>query len=425
MNDNNMRFYYPHGVEKPLQCPPLQADKKVDIAIMGAGFTGLASAILLAKSGYRVAIVEEKTIGAGASGRNGGHLCTGFTKDMAEVEKMIGLDRAKALWELVGLAPKLVENHIKDYKIDCELQWGYLHVAARRHHLKSLHEMQEEWRRYGYKAHEFLDKAALEVRLDTKAYFGGVREGGAGHLHPFKYVQGLAKAAIKEGVEIYEDSEVTRIQSGKNGYLQIKNGAKLYGDFMLVAGNAYHDLDLPETRPFLLSVGSYIMATAPLGHEAAKALIKGNEAVADSNIVLDYYRIGQDTRLIFGGRATYSGREPNNLQEFIHKRMRRVFPQLSKVSVDYAWGGKIGLTLYRYPHIGRIGDNVYFAQGYCGHGVALSHAIAQTIAQVIQAQSGYFDLFSTFKPPAFPGGALRQSLLSLGMLYYRLRDYWG
>lgn len=424
MNDNNMRFYYHATVTPPLASPELCEEIKADVAILGAGFTGLSTALELASYGLKVVILEAKQIGAGASGRNGGHICSSYTKGMDVVEAKLGKDKAKIAWEIIDQAPKLVAQRVKDYDIECEIQWGYLHAAAKPRHMEGLKSMCDEWDRYGYHDHKMISKPDLEARLESKVYHGAAWEGGSGHLHPLKYCYGLAKAAMAKGVIIHENSPVTQVITGKKPSLITQKG-RVNADFLVLAGNAYMQPPLKQISPYLIPIGSYMMATKPLDAEVANRLIKGREAVADTNIVLDYYRLSEDNRLIFGGRATYSGLEPSNLEEFIHRRMRRVFPQLSHIPAEYVWGGKIGLTVDRLPHYGRIENTSYFAQGYCGHGVAFSQITGKLIAQAIHGQAAHFDLLSEFKHFPFPGGPLRQMVLSLGMLYYRLRDQIG
>ena len=416
-----MRIYYHETARMPVSYPALTGAMRADVAIIGGGLTGLSAALELAKAGLKPIVLEADKIGSGASGRNGGHVCTDFVRGMEPIEAKLGMEPAKQLWALADAAPKLVAERVKDYKIECGLKWGYLHAAAYPHHLKDLQAMRTEWQRYGYEDHALLDRDAFHERVASPIYHGGVWEGGAGHLQPLDYCHGLARAAQAEGATLYEQSKIIRIEDKPRPILHTDQG-QVEADFVLIAGNAYLTLKNRKLSPFLVRIGSYILASEPLGEEKAAALIPNGEAVADSNVVLDYFRIDGDTRLVFGGRATYSGFEPTNLEGFIHKRLRHVFPQLASLKADYVWGGNIGLTLNRMPHFGRLQPNIYFVQGFSGHGVAFSQIAGKVLAEAIRGHAEQFDLLAQFKPLPFLGGPFRQILLAMGMLYYRLRE---
>ncbi|MFK7867262.1 MAG: NAD(P)/FAD-dependent oxidoreductase [Alphaproteobacteria bacterium] len=344
MNDDKMRFYYQESskAQRVHGLGVFEGNHKTDLAVLGAGFTGLLTAIEMAELGYKVTILEAEKLGYGASGRNGGHVCSGYTKEMDYVEKQLGMADAAALWKLVAQGPEKIAANVKKHQIDCDLSWGYIHAAARKHHLQGLAQMRAEWHRYGYDDHKMLTRDELLNRVQSEYYYGGVWEGGAGHLHPLKYLYGLARHALELGVEIYEDSAVTGIVTGSSPALITATG-RLDAKFMVLAGNAYMQHRQPQLAPYLIPVGSYMMATKPLGQSLARTLIPHNEAVADSNIVLDYYRIDAETRLIFGGRTTYSGMEPADLNEFIHKRMRSVFHSLAIITRNMCGAAKLAL----------------------------------------------------------------------------------
>jgi gamma-glutamylputrescine oxidase len=388
---------------------------------LGAGFTGLSAALELAKAGYSVGVVEAETVGFGASGRNGGQLCSGFNKDMAYIEKMLGKNAASTAWDIAEEAPKLVAQRIKDHQIECDLKWGYLHAAERKGHIDELKKMQAEYAAYGYEDTKYLERADLRDHIGSQRYVGALWEGGAGHLHPLNYCIGLARAAEEAGAVLYEHSRAIRLDTGAAPAIHTEKGT-LKAKYLILAGNAY----LRETEPYLfrhlMPVGSYILATEPLSENRWKSLLPHDEAVSNTNFIVDYYRLSGDRRMLFGGRATYSGREPRDLAGFVRPRMLSVFPDLEDIRIDHVWGGYIGITLNRLPHIGRIGSRTYFSQGYSGHGVALGNMSGAVLAKAVQGQAEQFDVLSRFKAPAFPGGRLRTPLLTLGMFWYRLRD---
>jgi gamma-glutamylputrescine oxidase len=401
--------------------PTLTGDVTADVAILGAGYTGLSAALELARAGLSVVVVEAETVGFGASGRNGGQVCTGFTKSFEEMTRAVGAEAARTVWDLGMEAPKLVGDRIREHGIDCDLKWGYMHAAERPSQVSELREMRDEWAGKGYEGLELLEGAALRDKIGSDRYVGALWEPDAGHIHPLNYCLGLARAAEAAGATIYENSRAIRLETGDAPAIHTDTGTAR-AEFLVLAGNAY----LRETEPYLyrrlMPVGSYILATEPLGENRAKGLLPGDEAVANCNFIVDYYRLSADKRMLFGGRATYSGLEPGDLADFVRPRMLRVFPQLADVAVEHVWGGHIGITVDRMPHVGRIGTKTYFSQGYSGHGVALSNMCGKLIAEAIQGQAGRLDALAKFKHPIFPGGRFRTPLLTLGMFWYRLRD---
>lgn len=422
--DRHPPSYYRASAAAYPPCPELSGDRRADVIIVGAGYTGLSAALELAQAGYDVAVVEAGSVGHGASGRNGGHLCTGFTRGMDEIRRRLGDDGARLAWEIADAGPKLVAARCRTHAIACDLKWGYLHAAERPGQLDGLRHQLAEWAQYGYAGGCLLTAGDLESRIGTRRYCGALWEPGAGHLHPLNYCIGLARAAQNAGARIYEHSPARQIVTGDRPELRTDKG-RLSGDFLIIAGNAYLGDTVPYLQRRLMPVGSYILATEPLGEALARSLIRHDEAVVNCNFIVDYYRLSADHRLLFGGRATYSGREPASLKEFVRPRMVRVFPQLSATRLDYAWGGHIGITADRTPHLGRIGTSSYFAQGYSGHGVALSNMCGKLLADAVRGQAERFDLLARLRHPVFPGGRLRAPLLALAMLWYRVRDAFG
>lgn len=401
--------------------PRFEGDRKVDVAILGGGYTGLSAALELAEAGYDVALLEAETVGHGASGRNGGQVCTGFSKTIGDIEKQLGRDVAETCAEISVGAPQLIKDRVERHDIDCDLKWGYLHAAEKQSHLPDLREMQEDWEAWGYQGSALLDSAGVAEKVGSEIYHGALWEPGAGHIHPLNYCIGLARAAKAAGAKIYENSHVEDVDTGKQPKLKTAHGT-LSADYLVLAGNAYLKDRVPYLFRRIMPVGSYILATEPLGENRAKGLISNDDAVCNTNFIVDYYRLSGDKRMLFGGRATYSGIEPSDLGGFVRPRMLRVFPQLADVRIDHVWGGWIGITVNRMPHLGRIGPATYFAQGFSGHGVALSNMSGKLIAEAVRGQSERFDHMTGFKPPIFPGGRFRTPLLTLGMFWYRMKD---
>ncbi len=307
--------------------PKLDGDSTADVCIIGAGYTGLSAALELARAGRRVIVLEAETVGYGGSGRNGGQICTGFSPGQGVVAAQVGRDDARKCFRLAEEAKGLIEDRIRVHAIECDLNWGYLHCATKESKLRHLQEMQEEWVNEGYRDLQLLTKAELEEKLGTRAYFGALRESRAGHFHPLDYCNGLARAAAQAGARIHEQTRVTRCDAEGEPRAWTATGV-VTAKYMIVACNAYIDRLVSKLYHAMMPVTSFVVATEKLGNERARALIRDNEAVADTNWVLDYFRRTADDRLLFGGRAAYSNLEPSDLAASIKARLERIFPQL-------------------------------------------------------------------------------------------------
>jgi gamma-glutamylputrescine oxidase len=406
---------------KPPAYPRLKGDHVADVCIVGAGYTGLSAALELAQAGYKTIVLEAESVGFGASGRNGGQICTGFSPGQIKVAAQVGEDDARKCFDLAEEAKSLIEQRVRTHNIDCDLTWGYLHVATRPSKSRHLTEMQEEWSRYGYVDHRLLSKAELADKLGTTVYHAGLREGRAGHFHPLNYCIGLGRAAAQAGAQIFEGSRVLRLETEDEPQAWTEAGA-VKAKFMIIACDAYVGRLVNRLYSRMMPITSFVVATERLGPNRIKGLIRDNEAVADTNWVLDYFRRSSDDRLLFGGRAAYSNLEPQDLEGNMRRRMLRIFPQLNDAAIEYAWGGYIGITYNRLPDMGRLGKSTYYAQGYSGQGVALANLYGKLMAEAIRGQAERFDLLARFRHLPFPGGRLRLPMLIAAMAWYRLRD---
>ena len=366
-------------------------------------------------------VLEAETIGWGASGRNGGQICTGFSSGQAKIIAQLGKADAKKAFDISEEAKKLLVNRIATHKIECDLTWGYLHCIPKPHQFAELTAWAEEYENLGYGGNTLLTKAELEEKLGTSIYHGALREQNAGHFHPLNYCLGLADAALKAGAVIYEHSPVVEVDTGAKPWARTAKG-KVSARFMIIGGNAYLGKVVKPLYGRVMPVASYIIATEPLGEERAVALIRDNEAVANTNFIVDYYRRSKDHRMLFGGRASYSGITPPVLGEYMRPRMTAVFPHLKDVKIEYAWGGHIAITSNRIPDCGRLSPTVFYAHGYSGQGVALANIYGKLMAEAVRGTAERFDLLARVKHVAFPGGALRTPLLMAAMMYYRIKD---
>jgi gamma-glutamylputrescine oxidase len=401
--------------------PALEDAIEADVAVVGAGFTGLSAALELRARGFTVAVLDQGSIAWGASGRNGGQICTGFSPGLAPLEAALGREAAQACFAVSEEAKDLIGERIERYDIDCDLTPGQLICATRPSRMAGLSRHHDDLVRYGYSKTCLLTRAELEERLATTAYCGALKDEGAGHFHPLNYAIGLARALKKEGGLIFENSKVVEIRRGPRPVVVSEMG-EVRARFVVMACNAYVDGLNRQIDSRIMPVASYVVTTEPLGENRARALIRDDDAVSDSNFVVDYFRLTADRRLLFGGRCSYSGVHPKDLAGNMRPRLLRIFPQLSDVAMAYAWGGYIGITYNRLPDVGRIGDNVYYVQGFSGQGVTLSGILGKLMAEAIAGEAERFELFTKVRHLPFPGGPLRRPALVAGMLYYRLRD---
>lgn len=403
--------------------PALGGDLDADVCILGAGYVGLSAALDLAEAGYRVVVLEAERIGWGASGRNGGQVIFGWGCSEAKLESLLGRDDARRLFDWSLEAVELIHERRAKHAIDCDWRDGHIHVAIKPRHVAELRDWQDALAGDYAHALPWWDREQLRSVLDSPRYLGGLYDARSGHLHPLKYALGLGRAALAAGVRVFERSAVRRIEHGARPVLHTDHG-RVRCDFAVLAGNALVKGIAPELDRKIMPVGTYIAATRPLGEDRARALIGNDMAVADINWALDYFRRSADHRLLFGGRASYSNLQPPNLPWVMARRMRRVFPQLAEQDFEYVWGGTIDISLNRAPHWGRIGrDNVYFAQGFSGHGVAAAGLAGRLIAEAVRGQSARLDVFARIPHRDFPGGrALRTPLLVAAMAWYKLRD---
>lgn len=401
----------------------LVGDRRVDVAVIGAGVTGTSASLHLAERGYRVALLEAGEVGAGASGRSGGQILPGLGTELSVIERALGWESSRAVWEMSREAVALTGELIERHHIDCDFARGYVHAAIKPRHERAMKAWRDEMAtRYNYPGLAWLEGDAFRARVATHAYRGGLFERDAGHLHPLNYTLGLARAAQRAGVALYEKSAVTRVTPGRRVRLETARG-RVECDHLVVAGNAYLDGLLPPLSRTIMPVANYIIATEPLSDAQVAATLPAGDAVSDANFVLDYYRLAEKRRLLYGGQVSYSGREPRRLAATMQRKMQTLFPVLENVAITHRWGGRVAITRNRAPHFGRLADNVFFAHGYSGHGMALAGLAGKLMAETVSGQSERFDLFAGIRHLGFPGGRrFRTPLLVLGTTWYRLRD---
>ena len=414
--------YYAASVNEVTDYPVLEGAKSADVCVVGAGFTGTATALSLAERGYSVALVEANRVGWGASGRNGGQIINGMG-GIDSLRKKHGNGIAEILNNLRWGGNDIIRERVAKYGIQCDLKDGYLEVATKPSQTSYIDEIAEDRESHPSDfAYEVWDREKTCDMLGTDAYHGGFVCYRDGHLHPLNLCIGEARAAHNLGVQIFEQSPVTGITHGKRPRVETANGY-VEADSVVLAGNAYSQLEPKHLSNLIFPAGSYIIATEPLADDVAKSINRKDVAVCDLNDVVDYYRLSADKRLLFGGACNYSGRDPKSIKSYILPRMLKVYPQLKDVKIEYEWGGKIGVVLRRIPTLGRINDNVYYCQGYSGHGVCATHVMGEVMADAVTGTMERFDLFADMNHFRIPGTQwMGNQIIALGMLYYKMKD---
>lgn len=408
--------------------PTLEDTLETDVCVIGAGIAGCSTALHLAESGRRVVVLEAQQVGFGASGRSGAQAISGIACGQTKLETLIGAADARRIWDLSIEGLRLQRELIAKHAIDCDYVAGQMHVALKPRQVDELREEVDVQReRYGHTSIRFVDRTEVRELIASDRYLAGTFDAAGGHLHPLAYTRGLARAAERSGAQIFENCAALGYRREQGRWVVETARGRVRCEAVALCGNAWLGEFAPRLAPTLarkiIGVGTYIVATAPLGAERASALIRNHAAVTDINWVIDYFRRSADHRLLFGGRVSYSGLDPLGTARATRARMLKVFPQLADVPVTHAWGGWVDITLNRAPHFGQLERDVYFLQGFSGHGIALTGLAGRLLAEAITGSSERFDVFARIPHRDFPGGpALRRPALVLAMLWYRLRD---
>jgi gamma-glutamylputrescine oxidase len=422
---DHVNSYYAVSANPAPERPALTGDVEADVCVVGGGIAGCSTALHLAERGYRVVLLEANRVGWGASGRSGGQAIVGYACSQSKLVAQVGRDAARQMFDISVEAQQLIGSLVARHHIECDLHWGHLHTAIKPRQVDDLKAHQEELEReYGYEGTRWLDRAELGEVLVTDRYIGGLRDDRSGHLHPLNYTLGIAAAAEAAGVQICEQAAVVGVDHGPTVRVRTKGGPSVRAKHVALCCNAFMDSSISrKLRDRIMPVGTYIIATEPLGQARIESLLRENVAVSDVNFVLDYFRRSEDHRMLFGGRVSYSGRDALNTARATRVRMLKVFPGLEGAKIDFAWGGHVDITMSRAPDFGRLAPNVYYLQGFSGHGIALTGVAGQLVAETIAGQAERFDLFTRLKHHDFPGGpALRMPGLVLAMLWFRLKD---
>ncbi|MFD1912259.1 NAD(P)/FAD-dependent oxidoreductase [Halodurantibacterium flavum] len=417
--------WYAATATPPAPFAPLMGHVRADVCIVGGGYTGLSAALHLAQRGYDVRLLEAHRVGFGASGRNGGQVGSGQRLEQDQLEAMTGRDDARKLWDLGEEAKALVLSLIADHAIDAGFRPGIAHACWRRGELDHVRANAEKLARdYDYHQIEVLDRDALHAICPSPAYHGGDIDRGAGHLHPLRYAFGLARAAAAAGAHLHEGSTVTEIDHGPTVRIRTAGG-EVEARHLILACNGYLGRLDRNVAARVMPINNFIAATEPLGNRVSEVL-RQDIAVADTKFVVNYFRLSEDGRLLFGGGESYGYRFPSDIAALVRKPMSQVFPHLRDVRIDHAWGGTLAITMKRMPCFARLAPNAFSVSGYSGHGVAIATLAGRLLAEAVAGQAERFDVMARVPAPAFPGGALlRNPILVLAMTWFAMRDRLG
>ena len=424
-NREHTASYYAATANWQTGYPVLAGEHRCDVAVVGAGFTGVSAALHLVERGYDVILLEANRVGWGASGRNGGQLIDGIVEvhKLRQIARQYGESAADMVRQIGIDSREVVLDRIDRYSINCDLKFGYVDLALNEADLDYFRTEIERKRAIGYPHRmDLLARQEMRTVVGSDRYIGGLIHRGNGHLHPLNLCLGEARAAEEQGARIFEQSHVTRIVHGDRPRVLTEHGV-VHAHKVVLAGNAYLGKVEPKLYGKAIPAGSYIIATEPLDPQLARELLPQDMAACDQKIGLDYFRLTPDKRLLFGGLCNYSARHPRSITGALRPKMIKVFPQLRDAAIDYEWGGYIAISIRRIPQFGRIEGNTWYAQGYSGHGVAPTHIAGRILAEAISGDMGRFDVFARIRHWKLPGGKwFANPALALGMLYYRLKE---
>ncbi|MBE3636599.1 NAD(P)/FAD-dependent oxidoreductase [Mangrovicoccus algicola] len=413
------RSWYAETAHPPGPFDPAEGEIVADVAVVGGGFTGLSAALHAARAGHSVVLIEANRIGSGASGRNGGQVGTGQRVEQPALEKLVGRDDARKLWQIGLEAVALTRALAEEAGGDAGWSPGILHADHRpRLAAESRAHADHMARHYGYELIRYLGREEIRHEVGSPGYHSGTLDMGGAHLHPLRYVFGLARLCRAAGVTIHEQSRMTAIE----GTTVVTPRARIRAGTVVLGLNGYHDNALPALARRVMPINNFIAATEPLGDRAAQ-VIRNGHAVCDSRFVINYFRLSQDGRLLFGGGESYGYRFPSDIAAKVRRPMLQVFPQLRDVAITHAWGGTLGITMQRLPHFAELAPGVFSASGFSGHGIAMGTLAGRMLAEAVGGRRGGFELMAGLPATKFPGGVLlREPLLAAAMTWYALRD---
>jgi gamma-glutamylputrescine oxidase len=394
--------YYVATALDAAEYPPLDGSVQADVCVIGGGFTGVSAALNLAEAGFDVVLLEAERIGFGASGRCGGLIGSGQRKDVVELEAQFGRQKARLLWDFAEAAKAEIRGRVQQHDIRCDLQDGQVEGIHKTGYCGWPAELSGVLaERYDYPHCRALSRDEVREKVATDTFLEGLWDGQAAAL---------------------ENSRVTGYTRDDPATVTTSNGT-VRSSFVVLACNGYLGKLERRVAGKIMPINNFMIATESLGETRARQLISGRFGVHDTRFVVNYFRLSDDHRLLFGGGENYRPGFPKDIRSFVRPYMLELFPQLEDVAVDFAWGGTLSVTVNRLPHFGRLAPNLFFAQGYSGHGISIANFAGKVIAEAIAGTAERFDVMASLPIHTFPGGTLlRYPGMVLGMFYYSLKD---
>ena len=406
--------------------PTLTGNLTFDVCVIGAGFSGLSTALHLAEQGHNVAVVEGARIGWGASGRNGGQVVNGLNASLRTINRRYGQDTANFVAGLVMEGGEIIRERVKTYDIQCDYKPTNLFAACTDAHVRELEDRLALWQGHGLNTQEMVSKNQIRDHVGTDMYAGGMIDHSGGHMHPLNLALGEADAIEKKGGTIFEMSRVVDVDYEAARPVVKTDTGSITCKTVVLCGNAYLGKVVPKLASRVMPVSTQMMATEQLSDDLAKRLLPTDTCVEDIRYILDYYRLSADNRLLFGGGTVYGGADPRDIEAKLRKNMNKVFPELVNTKIEHAWSGNFALSFSRVPQMGRLNNNTYFAHGYSGHGVTGSHTFGRILAEAISGDASRYDVFEKVPYIPFPGGRMfRVPYSMIGSWYYSFKDKFG
>lgn len=415
--------YWTDQTSPPEEVSSFDLPPKADVVVVGSGYTGLHAARVLADSGVNTVVLEQHSVGWGASSRNGGMLTPGLKAPIQKITSRYGLQLARQFWHWALAAIDHVERTIKEDQIDCDFNRpGHLYLAYKPSHAAKMKQNRDFLaEKMGYTAPRFVEAEALNSEIGSSAFYAGIVDETSASLDPAKYVFGLARAVAERNVPIVESAEVQSIKRASGAFTLVTNKGRISTSKVLLATNGYTGNLLPVARRGIFPVGSYVIVTEPLPVKLQAELSPKGRMFYDSKYFLNYFRLTPDGRMLFGGRNNFStSLDLRQSAIQLHRRLCEVFPQLSQTPLTHSWTGKLGVTFDLMPHI-LHSDGIYVAYGYCGHGISIASHLGKEVGELISGQRSESP-FLSITQPRYVFASLDRYYLPFVALWYQMLD---